>query len=110
MAKVEHITNGTNNLVEIVLYSDGVPVDMTNVTRVVIEVDDVGGSTIDSSSVSMDWSTSRDIDGQTAYPITFEGDAAGLAAGVYRDCWVRIYDSGNAQGLVWPEPLSLVVE
>lgn len=109
MAKVEHVINGTNNLVEIVLYSDGAPVDMTNVTRIVIEVDDQADSTIDSDSITMEWLNTRDVDGQTAYPITFEGDAAGLTAGVYRDCKVRIYDSSNLQGLLWPEPLTLVV-
>ena len=112
MGKVQCIINGADNLASITLYSDGVPLDMpaAGVTRVVIAVDDEAGTVIDSDVITMDWTTLVPIDGQNAYPITFRGDDAGLTAGVYRDCEMRIYDNQNPVGIVWPDLLTLVVQ
>ena len=81
----------------------------SGVTRVIIEVNDDAGTTIDSDVITMSWNTMIPIDGVDSWPIQFEGDDAGLTAGFYRNCSVRVFDNENADGLVWPEPLTLVV-
>ena len=112
MSRVQRIINGSDNLASVVLYSDGAPVDMVSagVTRVQIEVSDDDGTVIDSDVISMSWSTMIVVDGVNAWPIQFVGDDAGLAAGHYRDCKVRVYDNENPAGIIWPDPLTLVVE
>ena len=110
---VTPIVSGSDNVVGIVLYEDGSPKGMSAVTRVQIHVDDADSTVIDSggsSPVTMDWSEAVTFDGETTYPIQFEGDDSGLAAGVYRDCRVRLFDGDNPEGVVWPDPLTLVVE
>lgn len=112
MSKVQHIDNSSDNLVAIVLYSGGSPLDLDSegVTRVAINVDDESGTVVDSSVISMTWTEEVTLDGDAAKPIQFVGRLAGLAAGVYRDCKIRIFDATNPNGLVWPEPVTLVVE
>lgn len=110
MGKVTRIYNGSDNVAAVVLYEDGAPKVMSAVTRVQIHVDDADETVIDSDMVTMDWSMAVTFDGETTYPIQFEGDDAGLAAGVYRDCRVRLFDSANPEGVVWPEPMTFVVE
>ena len=112
MGRVQNIVNGSDNIVSIILYADGVPVNMVSsgITRIIIEVDDEAGTSLDSDVItSMAWNAPVDVDGQTAYPITFPGDDAGLAAGVYRDCFVRVFDNLNTTGIIWPDPVSFVV-
>lgn len=110
---VTPIVSGSDNVVGIVLYEDGSPKGMSAVTRVQIHVDDADSTVIDSggsSPVTMDWTEAVTFNNETTYPIQFEGDDSGLAAGVYRDCRVRLFDDDNPEGVVWPEPLTLVVE
>lgn len=106
MSRIVQIINGSDNLASVVLMSNGAALDMSGVTRVQIHVDDAAGTVIDSDVISMSWATEVDSE----YPIRFKGDDAGLAAGVYRDCAVRIFDSTSVDGLVWVDPLTLVVE
>ena len=110
MSRIVTVILGSDNVASIVLYESGAPRDMSAVTRVQIHVDDAGSTVIDSDSVAMDWSEAVTFNGETTYPIQFEGDDSGLAAGVYRDCRVRLFDDDNPEGVVWPEPLTLVVE
>lgn len=110
MGRVTYIHTGSDNVVAIVLYEDGGPMDMSAVTRVQIEVDDADSTVIDSNTVTMDWTEAVTFEGETTYPIQFEGDDSGLSAGVYRDCRVRLFDDDNPEGIVWPELLTLVVE
>ena len=110
---VTPIVSGSDNVVAIVLYEDGSPKGMSAVTRVQIHVDDADSTVIDSggsSPVTMDWTEAVTFNNETTYPIQFEGDDSGLAAGVYRDCRVRLFDGDNPEGVVWPDPLTLVVE
>ena len=110
---VTPIVSGSDNVVGIVLYEDGSPKGMSAVTRVQIHVDDADSTVIDSggsSPVTMDWTEAVTFNNETTYPIQFEGDDSGLAAGVYRDCRVRLFDDDNPEGVVWPDPLTLVVE
>ena len=106
MSRIVTIVNGSDNLASVVLMSGGAALGMSGVTRVQIHVDDADSALIDSDVISMSWGTL--IDGE--YPIQFKGDDAGLAAGIYRDCRVRLFDTSNPAGVVWPEPLTLVVE
>ena len=106
MSRIVTIVNGSDNLASVVLMSGGAALGMSGVTRVQIHVDDADSTVIDSDVISMSWGTM--IDGE--YPIQFKGDDAGLTAGVYRDCAVRIFDSTSTDGLVWVDPLTLVVE
>ena len=106
MSRIVTIVNGSDNLASVVLMSGGAALGMSGVTRVQIHVDDADSTVIDSDVISMSWGTL--IDGE--YPIQFKGGDAGLAAGIYRDCAVRIFDSTSTDGLVWVDPLTLVVE
>ena len=113
MGRVTYIHTGSDNVAAIVLYEGGSPKDMSAVTRVQIHVDDADSTVIDSggsSPVTMDWSEAVTFDGETTYPIQFEGDDSGLAAGVYRDCRVRLFDDDNPEGVDWPDRLTLVLE
>lgn len=112
MSRVEYIDNGSGNLVSVSLYSDGTPIDLSSagVTRVQIEIDDDAGTVLDSNVIaSMRWDQSLVIDGETVYPIQFAGSDAGLPAGVYRDCRVRVFDNVNTNGVLWPDPLTFIV-
>lgn len=110
MGKVTYIVNGSDNVAAVVLYESGAPKDMSGVQRVQIDVDDEAGTVVDSQSVTMTWTEAVQFDGETTYPIQFAGTDAGLSPGVYRDCKVRLFDTTNTTGVVWPEPLTLVVE
>jgi hypothetical protein len=110
MSRVTRIVNGSDNVVAVVLYDGADPKDMSGVTRVQIEVDDAAGTVLDSNTITMTWSEAVTFDAETVYPIQFDGADAGLAPGVYRDCRVRLFDSESPNGVVWPEPLTLIVE
>lgn len=113
MSRIVNVVTGSDNVAAIVLYEGGSPKDMSAVTRVQIHVDDAAGTVIDSggaSPVAMDWTEAVTFDGEATYPIQFEGDDAGLSAGVFLNCRVRLFDDDNPEGVVWPEPLTLVVE
>ena len=111
MSRVQCLDNSSDNLAAIVIASGGVPMDLDSegVTRVVINVDDYIGSTIDSNVISMTWNEEVIIDGVAAKPIQFKGSDAGLPVGVYRDCVLRIFDATHPNGLTWPDPITFVV-
>lgn len=108
MGRVVYIRNGSDNRATFVLEADESPLDMSGVTRVRVEIDDAAGTMLDSDTTALEMAWGTLVDGE--YPVTFNGSAAGLSAGVYRDCRVRIFDGNSTDGLVWPEPLTLIVE
>ena len=98
MAKfTEHIYNGRDNTIDLLLKADGSAVDLSSITRMVL-YDVAGGWTVDSdeSSGSFDWTTG------TTGKVIIDAGGAGITAGDY---WVklRVYDATNTNGIVWGE-------
>lgn len=110
MGRVSRLVTGSDNRQAIFLYEAGQPFSTASLTRVQIEVDDAAGTMIDSQVIAMAWSeTVADANGVDGTPIQFDDADAGLSPGVYRDCRIRLFDAGNPVGVVWPDPLTLVV-
>lgn len=114
MSQVESIRLSADNVSTFVLMSGGEPMDLTPVTRVVIDVDDDDGTVLDSAVLGpmvmwWDESAEMDCDGTDLSPLQLKGSHSGLTPGFYRDCEVRLYSKNSEQGIVFPDPITLVV-
>jgi hypothetical protein len=85
---------GHNNTIDLLLKADGVAVDLSSVTRMVIELNN--GTEIDSvdNPAAFDWTTG--ITGKLSLSL---GDEV-IAAGRYSAVLV-VYDPTNLDGIVW---------
>ena len=98
MANVlEYTYNDRNNTIDLSLKADGTVVDLSSVTRMIIE-DIAGGWSVDydvaPGNVAFDWST-----GITGKVILSLG-AQSLTAGTY-SVRLIVYDPSNTDGIVW---------
>jgi len=103
----EIVYSGRDNTVDLVLVADKLPVDITPITRVTI---DVGGTIVDSDATpgAFVWPVDRELDGRPVKALLLKLGGVGLATGDYRAELV-VYDTDHPAGLVWTERLPLTV-
>ena len=98
----ETIYLGKNNAIDLILQADGVAVNLSSVTRMILR--DVGCLwEVDSttSAGAFDWSAG----GGALSPRL--GDET-IPPGTY-NCWLIVFDPTNTDGIVWEEQLRLTV-
>jgi len=100
---------GRDNAEDLVLLSDGAPVDTSSFTRVVLELDDE--LVVDSSVIgaAFEWPVSLTYQGTQVNGLRLELAAAGLAARTYGDTRLTVYDPAYPNGLVWTEAMTVRV-
>ena len=89
----EIVYDGHDNTIDLLLKADGTAQDLSEVTRMTLEV---GSTTVDSdeSGSAFDWAP-----GMTGKLILALGDED-LTAGTYRAI-LTVYDPSNTDGIVW---------
>jgi len=100
---------GRDNEQDVVLLSDGVPVDPSSFTRVVVDVD--GTTLLDSQTdpAFFQWPVAGTWKGQAVSVIRLKLGAAGVAAGEYPHGRLIVYDPGYPNGLVWTEDVLISI-
>ena len=89
----EYVYDGHDKTIDLLLKADGVAVDLSEVSRMTLEV---GSATIDSdvSGSAFDWDTG--VTGKIILALGGEG----LTAGAHRATLI-VYDPLNTNGIVW---------
>lgn len=91
-----------NNAIDLILLADGVAVDLSSVTRMILR--DVGCEwEVDSatSAVAFDWSAGGGV-------LSLRLGDETIPPGAY-NCWLIVIDPTNTDGIVWEEQLRLTV-
>ena len=97
-----------DNTITLGLLNDRIPVDATNLTRVILQFDPKSGGSvvaIDSNAVPslFDFTTSEDFSGENTGVLKLMlGAMAGVIVGKYKVS-VVLYDPVNTAGIVWGE-------
>jgi len=95
---LEYVYNDRNNTIDLLLKADGVAVDLSSVTRMIIK--DIGGDwEVDENDSSGVFDRDTGVTGKVIIAL---GDQD-ITAGKY---WVRliVYDNVNTDGIVWEDP------
>ena len=89
----ENVYTGHDNTIDLLLKADGVAQDITDATRMTLEV---GSTTVDSdgSADAFNWDTG--VTGKLILALGGED----LTAGIYR-ATLTVYDPTNTNGIVW---------
>jgi hypothetical protein len=105
--KREIVYLGHDNTNDLLLRSDGVPIDITPVTRFTLRL---GATTIDSAvdTDAFTWPVDRTWKKQAVKALVLQLGSLQLAAGEYLGRLVS-YDPDNPNGLVWTEELPVTV-
>ena len=95
---LEYVYNSRNNTIDLLLKADGAAVDLSSVTRMIVE-DIAGGWSVDESTVPAAFSRSLTVTGKVVLSLGGQG----LTAGKY-SCRLIVYDPANTSGIVWGDP------
>ncbi len=101
-APIEYVYTGRDNTVDLLLKADGVAVDLSTVTRMLVaDVD--GAFSVDSSTSpgAFDWNP-----GSTGKLVITLGDES-IPVGKYK-CQLIVYDPTNPDGVVWGKVILIV--
>lgn len=99
-----------DNEQDVVLLSDGVPVDPSSISRVVVDVD---GTTLVDSQVDptfFQWPVAGTYKGQAVQVIRLLLGASGAPVGEYPAGRLLIYDPDHTNGLVWAEDVLISIK
>ena len=99
MLAIERVYLGRDNSIDVVLTANGAPVDLSSVTRMLIEF---GSKAVDSQTASgvFDWSSGGGV-------VIIRLGGQEIAAGEYSARLV-VYDPTNTHGIVWGDIMIMV--
>ena len=97
------VWTGRDNAADLVLLADELPVDPTAITRVVLELSET--ETVDSQTTpaAFEWPVDLTYGGEDAKGVRVKLGGLGIAAGLYSEAWLIVYDPDHANGLVWSD-------
>jgi len=95
---LEYVYNSRNNTIDLLLKADGAAVDLSSVTRMVVE-DVAGDWSVDESTTPAAFARSLTVTGKVVISL----GAQSLTAGKYA-CRLIVYDPANTSGIVWGDP------
>ena len=103
------VYNSRDNLDDLVLLADGLPILLTGITRAVITIN---LTVIDSqtSPAAITWPQAVTYQAAAAHAMRFKLGSFAIAPGTYSDCRLVIYDATSPGGLVWSDALVVRVK
>ena len=99
----EYVWLGHDNTIDLILKTDGTATDLASVTKITATFDDTLISNTSASSGTITWS------GYDTGEIRLALGGATITAGSYK-VPIVVYDPANATGVVWGNPIPIVVK